>query len=215
MDKKYAIFDLDGTLVSSMEYWSNIVNEYISLNSLDYKFDISIMKKDNIYTMTLEELTKYLVEDIKVPFTIVEMLQGFDNLMEKHYINDIKLKDGVIEYLDKLYNNNVKMCVASSTNKDLIKICLKNKKIDKYFDFILSCREVGKGKTNPLIYNSCAERLGAKNNEIAVFEDSYSAMITAKNAGFYVVAVYDKMSDNRAEDAKKFADEFIDSFENL
>ena len=53
MDKKYAVFDLNGTLVSSMEYWSNIVNEYIIINCSNYKFGKSIMRKDKIYTMTL------------------------------------------------------------------------------------------------------------------------------------------------------------------
>lgn len=215
MDKKYAIFDLDGTLVSSMEYWSNIVNEYINLNASNYKFDVDIMRKDNIYTMTLEELTKYLVEVIKVPFTVDEMLQGFDNLMKNHYKNDILLKDGVVDYLDKLYNNNVKMCVASSTKKNLIEFCLKNKNINKYFDFVISCRDVGKGKSNPLIYNTCAEKFSAKNNDIAVFEDSYVAMTTAKNAGFYVVGVYDKLSSDRIKDSKHLADEFIESFKNF
>lgn len=212
MDKKYAIFDLDGTLVSSMEYWSNIVNEYINLNSFNYKFDTSIMKKDKIYTMTLDELTKYLVDEVKVPFTISEMLQGFDKLMENHYKNDVLLKDGVYEYLENLDRNNVRMCVASSTKRELIEFCLKNNDIYKFFDFIISCRDVGKGKSEPLIYNTCAEKFGVKNSDIAVYEDSIVAMATAKNAGFYVVGVYDKMSNYNIDEAKVLVNEYINSF---
>ena len=155
-----------------------------------------------------------MVEEIKVPFTIDEMLQGFDKLMENHYKNNIVLKEGVLDYLNKLYNNNVKMCVASSTKRNLIEFCLKSKKIDKYFNFVISCRDVGKGKSDPLIYNTCAERFGVKNNDIAVFEDSYVAMTTVKNAGFYVISVFDKMSNDKIADAKLFADEFVESFKN-
>ena len=31
MDKQYAIFDMDGTLVDSMVYWKNLAKEYLAL----------------------------------------------------------------------------------------------------------------------------------------------------------------------------------------
>ena len=29
MDKRYAIFDMDGTLVDSMVFWKNLASEYL------------------------------------------------------------------------------------------------------------------------------------------------------------------------------------------
>ena len=63
------------------------------------------------------------------------------------------------------------------------------------------------GKSEPDVYFEAARRLGAEPNNIAVFEDALFAARTAKNAGFYVVAVYDENAKRNWEKLVTLADE--------
>ena len=56
---------------------------------------------------------------------------------------------------------------------------------------------------------AAAERLGAKPEETAVYEDAWYAVRTAKTAGFHVIGIYDTNSDARWEDIRNLADEVV------
>ena len=129
--------------------------------------------------------------------------------MAKHYLEDIPVKDGVKEYLEKLRAQGVKMCVATITDRALLEVCFRRLGIDKYFDFTLSANECGKGKDDPEIYLAACRKFSSDPCDTAVFEDAPYALETAKKAGFYTVAVYDDGEKNNWEKAKATADESI------
>ena len=88
------------------------------------------------------------------------------------------MKEGVALYLDRLRRDGVRMCVASATALPLMKACLDRLGVLDYFDFLLSCEEVGWGKDRPDVYHEAARRLGASPGEIAVYEDALGAAKT-------------------------------------
>ena len=57
MDKKYAIFDMDGTLVDSMPYWKNLSPEYLSSKGIS---DIPKDILEKITPMTVKESSRFL-----------------------------------------------------------------------------------------------------------------------------------------------------------
>jgi beta-phosphoglucomutase-like phosphatase (HAD superfamily) len=101
------------------------------------------------------------------------------------------------------------MCVASATAEELMDACLTRLGITPYFSFLLSCETVGKGKNRPDVYLEAAKRLGAQPAEIAVYEDALYAANTAKQAGFYTVAVRDDSNQTHWETLTALADEVI------
>ena len=105
------------------------------------------------------------------------------------------------------------MCVASATAEHLMESCLTRLGIRDCFEFLLSCETVGAGKRSPLVYNACAERLGAVPRDIAVYEDALYAMQTAKEAGYYVVGVYDDSAAGNWQTIETLADEIILNWE--
>ena len=101
------------------------------------------------------------------------------------------------------------MCVASATAEPLMEACLSRLGVAHYFQFLLSCETVGAGKNRPDVYFAAAERLGAEPEEIAVYEDALYAARTAKEAGFYVVGVYDDSASGHWDELKELADEWM------
>jgi beta-phosphoglucomutase-like phosphatase (HAD superfamily) len=65
-------------------------------------------------------------------------------------------------------------------------------------------------KREPDIYLEVAKRFEAQPKEIAVYEDAKYAIETAKNAGFYIIAVYDEEAEKHWKQICELADETMD-----
>lgn len=206
MDKQYAIFDLDGTLVDSMLYWKNLAKEYLASKGITHIPDMILEK---IKQMTMTESATLFIEKFGLNGTPESVAKEMNALMDTHYYKDIPLKKGIKEYLNKLYNSGITMCVASATAVSLVEACLKRLGIIEYFSFLLSCETIGVGKSKPNIYYEAAKRLGAEPSDIAVYEDALYAAETAKKAGFYVVGVFDESAKKNFDSLKEISDEII------
>ena len=207
MDKQFAIFDMDGTLIDSMIFWKNLASEYLSSNGVR-----------SIPADILERIKPMTMSESAALFKRVFDLSGdpeteMNAMMDAHYRNDIPLKLGVGEYLYRLRSRGVRMCVASATAEHLVESCLTRLGIRDCFEFLLSCETVGAGKRSPLVYHASAERLGTIPQKIAVYEDALYALQTAKEAGYYVVGVYDDSAVKNWQTIETLADEIILNWE--
>lgn len=210
MDKKYAIFDLDGTLVDSMPFWKELSKEYLVAKGVK---DIPTDILERIKPLTVKESAALFIGELGLDGTVESVSDEINSMMGEHYKNDIPIKAGVENYLKKLRERDVDMCVASATVEPLIDACLERLGVRHYFRFSLSCDTVGAGKSSPLVYQTAAERLGARVEETAVYEDSLLAAGTAKNAGFYLCVVADAASADNWDKLCQLSDEALESWE--
>ena len=207
MDKQFAIFDMDGTLIDSMIFWKNLASEYLSSKGVR-----------SIPTNVLEQIKPMTMSESATLFKREFGLSGdpeaeMNAMMDEHYKSDIPLKPGAREYLQRLRNRGVRMCVASATAEHLMESCLTRLGVRDCFEFLLSCETVGAGKRSPLVYYASAERLGAIPQEIAVYEDALYAVKTAKDAGYYIVGVYDDSAAKNWQVIESLADEIVLNWE--
>jgi len=209
MDKKYAIFDMDGVLVDSMEIWEKLPVEFLEKKGV-HEVSGEILEK--VRTLMLSESAALFVREFGLSMTPEEAAAEMDAIMAEHYRCDIGPKKGVKQYLEALEAGSVRMCVASATPEHLAESCLKRLGIRGFFQFLLSCETVGAGKSSPEIYLTAAARLGSRPEETAVYEDTPGPLKTAKKAGFHTVAVFDGASAAFWESMKEAADEALPGY---
>lgn len=206
MDKPFAIFDMDGTLIDSMTYWQRLAEEYLRNRGVR---EIVPALLERIKPMTMTESAALFRREFGLLGTAADVAAEMNGMMAAHYRNDIPLKPGVQAYLDALRRKGVTLCVASATAEPLMADCLRRLEVVERFQFLLSCETVGAGKDRPAVYLEAARRLQAPPGAIAVYEDALYALRTARDAGFYTVAVYDASGRDQWEALTALADEAI------
>ena len=207
MEKKFCIFDMDGTLVDSMGYWRQLGKEYLLWKGIREEPADQVLKE--LKVMSIPRAAVLFQEMLGLNLTQEELVQEMQALMAVHYQNDVRLKPGVVDYLEKLKDKGCRMCVATATPQKLADVCLKQMGIEPYFESVLSCKVIGVGKDQPDVYLHLADRMGSTPEDTAVFEDVLYAARTARTAGFYTVAVQDDNAAHEWDELKTLADEVI------
>lgn len=205
-----AIFDMDGTLVDSMDYWSKIFLKKLDDENLSYPEDVI-----NIITpMGIKKGVAY-IHELGCPKSPEVIYNEFVDVMVGEYANSIPAKPYAIEYMEKLKEQGVKMCVLSASARIMIETSAKKCGFDKLIEFIIPCDETGMSKSEPEIFKYTAEKLGIPIEDITVFDDNALAIRSACKSGAKVCAVYDAHSAEYEEELKEVADKYIYSFEEL
>lgn len=176
---------MDGTLVDSMPIWKSLGKDYLEARGhRPTQAQLAAMGP-----MTMLEGAAFLMDTFGIEGPPERIIGEMHEVMDEHYRTDIPLKPGIRDYLAELSKRGVRMCVATATAEPLARACLERLGVADYFDFILSCETVGKGKTQPDVYLEAARRMGSTPAATAVFEDALYAARTAKEAGFYTVGI--------------------------
>ena len=171
---KSAIFDVDGTLLDSMKIWDNAGERYLSSVGKTAENGLS----EKLCDMSLTEGAEYMKKQYALSFSTDEIVSGVLKIIEDFYFYEVGLKNGTKEILQFLESNNIKMIIATSSDKTHIKKAFERLGILKYFTDIVTCSQIGKGKTSPDIYLACADKLGTAPSETLVFEDAVFAAET-------------------------------------
>ena len=89
MDKKFAIFDMDGTLVDSMGFWKNLAAEYLHSKGVQ---EIPANTLDRIKPMTMSESAALFQTEFGLTSDVEAEMNA---MMDANYRSDIPLKPGV------------------------------------------------------------------------------------------------------------------------
>lgn len=214
MKIKAAIFDMDGTLVDSLMLWDVLWSAFGEkyLNNKDFR--PSAKDDKAVRTLTLKDAMELIHKNYNMGESGQELLNFADNLMLDFYSNTVELKSGVRDFLDYCKQNGVKMCIASATAPELVKVAIKHCDIEKYFLKVFSCADLGLGKDKPDIFLLASEFLGEELKDTWVFEDSVVAIETATKIGMPTTAIFDRFNFGQ-ERMKEIATIYVAEGESL
>ena len=211
---KAAIFDLDGTLIDSMGIWVQIDIDYIA--EIGHTESVDLVKlKEEINHLSYRGTAEYFKKRFNLDCSVDEICTRWHDMAYEKYSKEVKLKEGVLEFLTELKSSGKKIGLATSNSIELAKACLESNEILDLFDSITITSEVSRGKNFPDVYLLSAERLGVHPKDIVVFEDIPVAVEGAKKGDFKVVGVYDEYSAHHEEEMMDKSDKFIKSYSEL
>ena len=194
MKIKGAIFDMDGTVIDSLSFWDVLWKSIGEKYMNDASFKPSDEVNRRVRTMIYTEAMAYFKECYALPGRTEDFVEFASQGLVDFYKTTATAKAGAKALLSYLKEHGIPLCLASATAPDWVKYALECHDLLQYFDFVISCADIGAGKDRPDIYLKAKELLGLSQGEICVFEDSFVALETAKRAGFQTVGVYDRFS---------------------
>ena len=186
MKFKGVIFDLDGTLVNSLQDIADSMN--------------IVLKSYNYPTHSYEEHQSFIGSGIRslvsksLPLTHNDEKQidsCFNSMIEVYRDNcthKTKPYDGIIELLDNLNSRNIKLSVLSNKADEFTKK-ITHALFPNYFDPIVGLTIEAHKKPNPFGAVKISKTLGIKPEEIIYIGDTGIDMQTANNANMFAVGV--------------------------
>ena len=181
------IFDLDGTLLDSMNVWSQIDRNLLNHYGKTAPDDLT----EQVKKMTIQQSAQYFIDRFQLPCQPEEFIALVQSMAADAYRNTLQLKSDVFPLLDWLDARNIPYCVATATYPDLAEATLKRLQVWERIAFLMTEQEVGVGKSQPTIYRQAASRMGCGKRQTVVVEDAVHAIETAATDGFFTVGVYE------------------------
>lgn len=205
---KGAIFDLDGTLIDSMQKWGQTWVTMLSEAGISCPAHFV----QNITPLGTFGTAKYL-QSLGLERDVDDIVSDFENRLIRQYTHEIYLKPFVKEYLEHLRSFDIKLCVLTASPQKLVIPCLTRNGILELFDFTCSCADLGMTKTDPRIYHVTADKLGVPISDAVFYDDNFQALEAAHRSGIVTVGVFDSTSAEQQESIKAMVDRYIVSFE--
>lgn len=196
MQKKGVIFDFNGTL-----FWDSLLQE----TSWDkYLEDHNIYlsreeKKEYIHGRngrdTFEYLFKRNLSDREVSqFTEEKEIIYRDYCLKQ----EMELAPGAVKLLEYLKEHRFPMAIATAAGKTNIDFYIDKLRLLDFFEeknIIYNDGKI-KGKPNPDLFNKAISALGIRKSESIIFEDSFSGIQAAINAGVTSIIIVNSTSED-------------------
>lgn len=187
---KGVIFDLDGTLLNSLNVWEKVDALFLEKRGIEVTKDYS----EALLHMRFIEAAHYTIDRYHLQETADEVMEEWMNLAKEMYSTKVALKLGAKEFIMALKDKGYQLAILTSCHQELFEPCLRKYDLWKYFDVIVEANRVNMSKAQPEIYEYTLNKMNICADECVFFDDVYSSLEIAKNLGIHIIAMNDPLS---------------------
>ncbi|MDD2308208.1 MAG: HAD-IA family hydrolase [Desulfuromonadaceae bacterium] len=178
------LFDLDGTLVDSLEDLTDAVNHIRSAYSQSPLTAEAVRLKVGKGS---RNLVRQVLPDV-TGSDIDHALGMFLEFNREHIADKSRLYPGIQELLQKFAARNIKMAIISNKNEDLSSLILQTLGINDLFESVCGGDTYPERKPSPLPLLRVAESLGIAPHECVMVGDSINDIQAGKQANIASIA---------------------------
>jgi beta-phosphoglucomutase len=180
------LWDLDGTLIDSgelhYEAWREVLAE------LGRPFD------RGVFAHSFGKRNDTILRELLGIDGRPEELQRIGDDKEERYRvlvrrHGVPLLPGALHWLRRLEEEGWRQALATSAPLPNVEATLRPLGLQDHFDAIVSADEVGRGKPDPLVFLTAAERLGLPPARCVVVEDAPAGLEGARRGGMPSIGV--------------------------
>ncbi len=177
---KTALLDFDGTIADTLlDIYNSIVYVFEQNDLVAPEFDVAKELMGDGLKMFLEKSLNATNNDISLADKITD---EFINHYAMNSTIHTNLYDGVIELLDLLKNNNIKLAVISNKSEKFLRIIVDHFNLTSYFEVIAGGDTYIDKKPSALPILKTLEIMGVPTDEAIMIGDSKNDLLSGINA---------------------------------
>lgn len=182
---KCAVFDLDGTLVNTIDDLGAACNKLIEKYGFNAQWNEEDYKK--FVGSGAKKLVSRAFKESLDDETLELRYQEFKTIYNDIKLNNAHAYDGITEQLDMLRQKGIKLAVVTNKPDEAAKGMVEHIFGRNYFDVVIGCVDGVAVKPDPATTNMALNAMGCTPKEAIYFGDSEVDMRTAHNAGIEAV----------------------------
>lgn len=215
---KAVFFDLDGTLVNSLEDLATSTNYALK----EFGFPIHEVEKYKYFVGDgMQKLIeRVLPENSRTAEMQKSVFESFWNHYAEHYVDKTVVYDGIKELLSALRQEGLKLAVVSNKAQEMA-LEVTNKLLGDSLDVVCGKQEGYLPKPDPQLTLKTMSDIGVKPEECVFIGDSGMDAATAVNIGCVGIGVLwgfrteDELLDNGAKFIVKKPNQILDIIHSL
>lgn len=139
---KGAIFDMDGTLLDSMQVWVHVGEQYLRNRGIEPEEGLG----DVLFPMSMRDGAVYVKEKYSLPDPPDTIVTDMDAIVFAAYRDEVLPKPGVAAYLESLKKQGIPMAVATATNRPMVEARSRGQDLPAILNRFLPARRSAREK---------------------------------------------------------------------
>lgn len=185
MKHKAVLFDLDGTLINTLDDLTDCMN--LALQEFGFDLINSEICRPLLGIGLRHLCENCLPEDSRDKTD--QLMARFREIYNQNYLVKSAPYDGIVALTDTLYENGVRMAVVTNKNEDISAVMVREVFGDKKFEIVRGAVNGIGCKPEPSVTLEVMHQLGATADETLFVGDGEADVDVAKNAGIKSVWV--------------------------